>query len=336
MQGFIARRIVSVVPVLILVLIIIFSLVRVMPGDAAVTLLGPGATDQQIADLRDQLALDEPMVKQFVTYLGNVAQGDFGTSLRSKQPIADDIRRALPATIELAVVALLMALLIGIPLGIVSAIRPGTVVDSLVRLFSLIGVSAPAFWLALLLQVLFGITWDLLPVSGRLDSYYRPESITGFLLVDSLLQGNLGLFWNALEHLLLPAFVLAAFLIGTITRILRVSLLEEMSLDYVRTAMAKGLTARAVLAGHVLRNSLLPTITILGLKFTELLGGAILTETVFAWPGMGRYMYDAIATRDYPAIQAATLIFATIFILSSLVIDLLYGLLDPRIRVGGA
>lgn len=336
MNGFVRHRLVSVAPVLLLVLVVIFSLVRVMPGDPAVTLLGPGATEQQIEALRQQLNLDQPVLIQFWDYVSGIARGDFGESLQTKRPIADDIKTFLPATIELALVALLIALVVGVPLGILAAIRPGTIIDAIARLLALLGVSAPAFWFALILQVIFSIGLGILPVSGRLSPFYRPERITGFILVDALLQGNLALFWDALQHLILPASVLAAFLIGTLTRILRASILEQLSQDYARTAAAKGLTGRVVLFHHVVRNSILPALTILGLKFAELLGGAILTETVFAWPGLGRYIYTAISTRDYPAIQATTLIFAMVYIVSSLVIDLLYGLLDPRIRVGAS
>lgn len=335
-MAFIVRRLVAAVPVLVLVLIIIFALARLIPGDPAVTLLGPGASDQQIAELRSQLGLDQSLAGQFTGYTTALLRGDLGTSLQSKRSIAGDLADYLPATIELAVTALLIAVVVGVPLGVLAAVRAGSGADHGARLLSLVGVSAPAFWLALLLQVLFGIVLGWLPVSGRVDVLLRPEASSGFLLLDAVRSANGALFWDALRHLILPASVLAAFLVGTIVRVLRAGILEQLGQDYVRTAAAKGLTSRTVLTRHVLRNSFLPTLTIVGLKFTELLGGAILTETVFAWPGMGRYMFEAIAARDYPVIQATTLIFALLFIASSLVVDLCYGLLDPRIRLAGA
>ncbi len=336
MQSFIARRLVNAVPVLLLVLLIIFALVRLIPGDPAVTLLGPGASQQQIQALRAQLRLDQPLPAQLFGYIGGLAHGDLGRSLRTGRPIAQDVRDFLPATIELALSALVLAVVLGIPLALWSATHAHGASDQLIRLFSLVGVSAPAFWLALLLQVIFGVALNWLPVSGRIDVLLHPTRVTGFLLLDALLTGSFGVFINALVHLILPACVLGAFLVGTVARVLRASIMEQLSEDYARTAVAKGLVSRRVLFGHVLRNSLLPTVTLVGLKFADLLGGAILTETVFAWPGMGRYMYDAIAARDYPVIQSVTLLFAVIYVVSSLLVDLLYGVLDPRIRVGEA
>jgi len=330
---YITRRLLGALPVLLLVAVIIFTLIRLVPGDPAVALLGEGATDAQVADLRAQLRLDEPLPQQFLGYMTGLLRGDLGRSLRTNRPIAEELLARLPATIELSLFALVLAVIIGLPLGILSAARAHGPFDHVSRILSLIGVSAPVFWLALLLQVIFAIYLGLLPVSGRLDVYLRPPRITGFLLLDGLLLGDMNVFWSALRHLLLPAGVLAAFLAATITRLLRASILEEIQQDYVRTAQSKGFRQRTVLMQHVLRNALLPTITITGLKFAELLGGAILTETVFSWPGMGRYMFEAIKARDYPVIQGGTLLFALIFILSSLLVDLLYGYLNPRIRV---
>jgi ABC-type dipeptide/oligopeptide/nickel transport system permease component len=330
--NFAFRRLIGALPVLLLVAVIIFTLVRAIPGDPAVALLGEGASNQQVAALRAQLHLDDSFLVQFVRYFGNLLQGNLGNSLRTNRPISEELLLRLPATIELSLTALFFAVLVGVPLGILSAVWANRPFDHISRLISLIGVSAPVFWLALVLQVVFSIHLDLLPVSGRLDIFLRPPRVTGFLLIDGLILGQPAVFWSALRHLLLPAGVLAAFLAATIARLIRASMLEELRQDYVRTAWAKGLNYHTVLLVHVLRNSLIPTITITGLKFAELLGGAILTETVFAWPGMGRYMFEAIKNRDYPVIQGATLLFALVFILSSLLVDLLYGLLNPRIR----
>jgi ABC-type dipeptide/oligopeptide/nickel transport system permease component len=333
MFAYFTRRLLGALPVLGLVLIIIFALVRAIPGDLAVALLGEGATDEQIALLRAQLRLDEPVWQQFTGYVGGLLQGDLGQSLRSGRPIREELLLRLPATIELSLFALLLAVIVGLPLGMLAAVWANRPFDHVTRLLSLVGVSAPAFWLALLLQVIFAIYLGLLPVSGRLDVYIRPPRISGFLLLDALLLGDGAMFASALRHLILPASVLAAFLAATIARLLRASMLEELRQDYVRTAQAKGLSSAVLVWRHVLRNSLLPTITLTGLKFAELLGGAILTETVFAWPGMGRYMYEAIRVRDYPVIQGGVLLFAIIFMASALLVDLLYGLLNPRIRV---
>jgi peptide/nickel transport system permease protein len=333
MVSYIARRILNALPVLFLVAVIIFALIRLIPGDPAVALLGEGATEQQVAALREQLRLDEPIWEQFIGYIGGLLQGDLGRSLRTGRPISEELLMRLPATIELSLFSLILAVVAGIPLGILSAAWANRPFDQVTRLLALVGVSAPAFWLALLLQVVFALYLGLLPVSGRLDVFLRPPRITGFYLLDALLLGDTRMFASAVRHLILPASVLAAFLAATIARLLRASMLEEIRQDYVRTAEAKGLSRSLVLMRHVVRNSLLPTLTLTALKFAELLGGAILTETVFAWPGMGRYMFEAIKSRDYPVIQGGTLIFALIFVLSSLVVDLLYGYLNPRIRM---
>lgn len=332
MMNFLLRRLVGLIPVLGIVLVIAFALVRLIPGDPAVTLLGPGATSEQIAALRSQLHLDRPVVLQFTDYLLGLFQGDLGTSLKSGQPVMAEILQRLPATIELSVLAMLVAILLGIPLGVLSAIRANTVFDHIMRVTSLVGVSMPAFLLALLLQIVFASSLGWLPVSGRMDSYLVVEQITGFTIIDSLLTGNGAALASALRHLALPTAVLAAFLAATLARFVRNTMLEVMSEDFVRTARAKGLRPAQVILAHGLRNSLMPALTVVGLKFAEMLGGAILTETVFSWPGIGRYMFEAIRNRDYPVIQGTTLVFALLFVFTSVVVDMLYGVLDPRVR----
>lgn len=332
MGGYALRRLGALLPVLFLVLVIIFHLTRFIPGDPAVTLLGPGATDVQIAALRAQLRLDEPMGMQFLSYLGGLLRGDLGVSLKTGAPVAQEILLRLPATIELSVLALLVAIVVGIPLGVVSAIRANTGFDHAVRLVSLLGVSMPAFLLALVLQLVFGIALGWLPISGRTSPFFLDDPVTGFAVIDGLINGDGEAAWDAFRHLLLPTTVLAAFLAATLGRFVRNTMLETMGEDYIRTARAKGLPERAVFFVHALRNSLLPAVTVVGLKFAEMLGGAILTETVFAWPGIGRFMFDAIRNRDYPVIQGATLVFALMFMLVSLAVDLIQALLDPRIR----
>jgi peptide/nickel transport system permease protein len=332
MISFIVRRLLSLVPVLFLVLLMVFALVRIIPGDPAIVLLGPGATDQQIAALRAQMHLGQPLVIQFADYIWGVLHGNLGTSLKSGAPVTSEILTRLPATLELTFCATLIAIVFGIPIGVLSATRPNRLFDHITRVVSLLGVSTPAFLLALILQLVFATYLGLLPVSGRLSPYITAPPITGFAVLDGILAGNWPAAASALAHLLLPSLVLAAFLAATLGRFIRSTMIETLSEDFIRTARAKGLTRRQVLLGHGLRNSLLPAITVVGLKFAEMLGGAILTETIFAWPGIGRYLYEAIQNRDYPVIQGTTLVFALLFVLTSLLVDLLYGVLDPRVR----
>lgn len=332
MASFLLRRLVALIPVLILVLVIVFSLVRLIPGDPAVTLLGPGATDQQIAALRAQMRLDEPVYLQFINYVGGLFRGDMGISLKSGAPVLNEIMLRLPATLELAVCATLAAILFGIPIGVLSATRPNSMFDHFTRVFSLVGVSMPAFLLALILQLIFATYLGWLPVSGRLSPYIIMQPITGFAIVDGIITGQWDVVASAIRYLILPTAVLTAFLAATLGRFVRNTMLEVMSEDFIRTARAKGLSRSQVILEHGLRNSLLPAVTIIGLKFAEMLGGAILTETIFAWPGIGRFMFEAIRNRDYPVIQGTTLIFSLLFMLTSVLVDLLYGVLDPRVR----
>lgn len=334
MSVFILRRSLAALPVLLLVLLLIFGLSRAIPGDPAASLLGPEATNEQIAALRLQLHLDEPLYRQFIGYLGGVVQGDLGVSLKSAEPVLGEILQRLPATLELTLLATLLALLLGIPLGTCAALRNGTWVDQLIRLLSLAGISTPAFVTALILQTLLSIQLGWLPISGRSSPWWVDEPITGLVVLDFLLRGNPAGAWDALAHLLMPVCVLGLFLAAVVGRYIRNSLLEVLGENYVRTARAKGLGERRVVWTHALRNALLPAITIVGLHFAEMLGGAILTETVFAWPGIGRYMLDAIHNRDYPVIQGTTLVFALLYMLVSLLVDLLYGVADPRLRAG--
>ena len=332
MKKYFFSRLLSLIPVLVLVLVVVFSLSRVIPGDPAIALLGPGASNAQIAALHKQLKLDGPATTQFLSYAAGLFRGDMGTSLKSGRPVTREIMDRLPATLELSAVAMAMALLLGIPAGVWAALRHNGLADHVIRVVSLCGVSMPAFLLALILQLVFSIYLGWLPISGRLSPYIVSDPITGFAVLDGLLSGDLDNAWDAVLHLLLPSAVLAAFLAATVARFVRNSMIEVMGEDYIRTARAKGLGDRAIVFGHSLRNALLPAITVVGLSFAEMLGGAILTETVFSWPGIGRLMFDAIRNRDYPVIQGATLIFALLFVLTSLAVDVLYGLLDPRLR----
>lgn len=332
MASFLIRRLIALIPVMCIVLVIVFSLVRMIPGDPAVTLLGPGATQVQIDALRAQLDLDQPVVMQFLNYVLGLLQGDFGLSLKTGLPVAHEILMRLPATIELSVCAVIVSVIVGIPLGVLSAVRPNSLFDHVTRVASLVGVSMPAFLLALILQLIFGTVLGWLPVSGRMSSFVTAEPVTGFAILDGIITGNLAAAWSATQHLILPTAVLAAFLAATLGRFVRNTMLDVMGEDFIRTAKAKGLRRADVVLNHGLRNSLLPAITVIGLKFAEMLGGAILTETIFAWPGIGRYMFEAIKNRDYPVIQGTTLVFALLFVLTSIIVDLLYGVLDPRVR----
>jgi ABC-type dipeptide/oligopeptide/nickel transport system permease component len=332
MTRFIAQRLLATLPVLLLVLAIVFALSRAIPGDPATTLLGPGATQQQIEALRAQLHLDGPAPLQFLSYLGGIVQGDLGRSLKTGAPVLQEVALRLPATLELAVAATLVAILVGIPLGVLTAVRANTWLDHVVRVVSLAGVSMPAFLLAVVLQLVFGIWLGWLPISGRASPMFYEDPVTGFAVLDQALAGDAEAVGDALRHLALPTAVLAAFLAATLARFVRNSMLEALQEDYIRTARSKGLPERTVVFVHALRNALLPAVTILGLKFAELLGGAILTETVFAWPGIGRWMFEAIRNRDYPVIQGATLVFALLFMLVSLAVDVMHGVLDPRVR----
>ena len=334
MSRLLVVRLLSMLPVLGLVLVIVFAMARLIPGDPAVTLLGPGATDGQIAALRTQLNLDGSLPAQFLSYLRQLAHGDLGVSLKSGRPVAQELLQRLPATLELSLLATLIALASGIPLGVWAAVRQDGAADHVLRVLSLGGVSMPAFLIALLLQLLFGIVLGWLPVSGRLSPFDITDSVTGFAVLDGLLTGDFAASWDALRHLLLPSLVLAAFLSAVLLRFVRNSMSEVMGQDYIRTARAKGMSEGSVLFVHGLRNALVPALTIVGLNFAQMLGGAILTETVFSWPGIGRYMFDAIRNRDYPVIQGTTLLFALIFMLTSLLVDVLHALADPRIRRG--
>ncbi len=332
MASFILRRLTALIPVMCIVLVIVFSLVRFIPGDPAVTLLGPGATEAQIEALRAQLDLDQSFPIQFLNYVVGLLQGDFGLSLKTGQPVAHEILIRLPATIELSVLAVIVAVIVGIPIGVLSATRPNSGFDHLTRIVSLVGVSMPAFLLALILQLTFATYLGWLPVSGRMSSFVVAEPVTGFAILDGIITGNWAAVWSAIQHLILPTAVLAAFLAATLGRFVRNTMLEVMGEDFIRTAKAKGLRRSDVILSHGLRNSLLPAITVIGLKFAEMLGGAILTETIFAWPGIGRFMFEAIKNRDYPVIQGTTLVFALMFVFTSIIVDILYGFLDPRVR----
>jgi peptide/nickel transport system permease protein len=330
---FVVRRLLLLVPILIGLSILVFLWIRVLPGGPAQSLLGERATEATVREIEQQYGLDDPIYVQYFRYVETVASGDFGTSIRSRRPVSDELKERFPATIELALAAMFFSIVLGIPLGFVAAKRYGTLVDHGSLLASLLGVSIPIFFLAILLKYIFAIELGLLPTVGRQDVLIDVEHPTNFYLLDALIAGNLEAFWDAIEHMILPAIALGTIPLAIIARITRAAVLDVQNEDYVRTARAKGLAPRIVDTRHVLRNALLPISTIIGLQTGLLLSGAVLTETVFAWPGMGTWLVEAIENRNYPVLQGGILFLAVIFVLVNLLVDLSYAVINPRIRV---
>jgi peptide/nickel transport system permease protein len=333
MGKFIARRLLLLVPILLGLTLLIFIFTRLLPGDPATTLLGERATPENIQLVRESLGLDRPLPEQYLQYMGGLLQGDLGRSFITNRDVVDDFLQRFPATVELAVAALIFAIAAGIPLGMLTAKRRNTWVDSWGTVLSLIGISIPIFFLGLMLKWLFAIEFPILPDSGRINlvDYFIPR-VTNFMTIDAILAGEWGGFMDALRHLVLPALALGTIPLAVIMRITRASVIDVLNEDYVRTAHAKGLRSNVVDGRHILRNALLPVVTVIGLQTGLLLGGAILTETIFSWGGVGRWVYDAVITRDYQIIQSGVLILALIFVLVNLLVDISYAFLNPRIR----
>jgi peptide/nickel transport system permease protein len=331
---YVAKRCLGLIPVLLGITLLVFLLLHLIPGDPAIVLLGERATPEQLVALRQQLGLNQPLPLQYWHFLMQVLQGDLGKSILSGIPVAEELRLRFPATVELALGAMAIALLIGIPSGILAALRKNSWWDHGVMTGSLLGVSLPVYWLGLLLIYLFAVNLHWLPASGRLgiDASARMPSGTGFYLLEALLHFNLPLCQDVLAHLVLPAATLSTIPLAILARITRSALLETLSQDYIRTARAKGVPEFWVIGRHALKNALLPISTIIGLQFGTLLGGAILTETIFAWPGIGSWIYEGILTRDYPVVQGGVMMVAIAFVLVNLVVDLTYLWIDPRIR----
>lgn len=329
------RRLLLMIPLLIGITLVAFTIANFVPSDPMNAALGQKALDNPVivAAFREKWGLDEPIHIQYLTYVKNLLRGDMGMSIVRRRPVAEDLARYLPATLELATTAILLAIAIGVPFGIISAVRRNSWVDQVTRALSLVGVSAPIFWLALVALFVFYSRLQWLPGPGRLDPGVDPPTrVTGLFTVDALLMGDGALFLNALSHLILPAFVLAAFSMGLITRITRSAMLETLGENYVRAARAKGLSERTLVLRHALRNALIPTVTVLGLSYASLLSGTVLTETIFSWPGIGQYAYQSSITLDFPAIMGVSILIAFIFIVVNLVVDVAYLLLDPRLR----
>jgi peptide/nickel transport system permease protein len=326
------KRFLTIVPVLVGVSLIVFGFIHLIPGDPAVTMLGERATPERVAEIRTQLGLDRPLHVQYLIYVGKILRGDLGNSILRGDPVLHDLARRFPATVELALSAIALAVLIGVPMGIVAAVWRNSLFDALSRLVALTGVSMPIFWLGLMLAWIFGVVLGLLPTGFRMNTSIVIPPVTNLYLVDSLLAGDLEAFAASVRHLVLPALALCTIPMAVIARMTRASLLEILSQDYIRTAESKGLPQRAVILRHAMRNALLPVMTVTGLQTGRLLAGAILTETIFSWPGIGLWIFEAIQARDYPIVQGATLFIATIFVAVNLVTDLLYAVVDPRIR----
>jgi peptide/nickel transport system permease protein len=332
MLSYTIRRLLSVIPVLIGMTIIVFAIVRAIPGDPAQVILGQRATADAIASLTKELGLDQPWYIQYFDYIKQLFSGDLGTSLRTKTPIMEEVWPYIAATLELTFVAMLLAVFIGVNAGIISAWFSNSWFDYLAMVLALIGVSMPIFWLGLMEQWAFSIQLGWLPTSGRENIRDPIDSITNLYLIDTLIQGNFGQFMTAVKHLILPSVALATIPMAIIARMTRSTMLEVMKSDFIRTARAKGVSMFWVVYKHSLKNAFIPVLTVIGLQTGLLLGGAILTETIFAWPGIGRYLYDAINYRDYPVIQSGILLIATAFVFINLIVDLLYALVDPRIK----
>jgi peptide/nickel transport system permease protein len=335
MGRYIARRLVLMVVAALGVTLISFIVAHSVPTDPIVSNLGQIASQRPeiVKAFREKWGLDKPLHEQYFTFVRNLARGEFGTSINTRRAITKDLALFLPATVELATAAVVFALLLGLPLGIFAAVRRDGPIDHLARMVSLVGVSIPIFWLATVSLVLFYATlhWTVGP--GRLGPQLeRPEYVTGLFTVDSLLEWDFESFWDAVSHLILPGLVLASSIMGLITRISRSSMLEVLSQDYTRTARAKGLRESVVVARHALRNALIPTVTVLGLAYGGLLSGAVMTETIFAWPGLGRYAFQSVRTNDFPAIMGVTFVIGIVYVVVNLFVDLLYGWLDPRIH----
>ncbi len=332
MTTYIIRRILAIIPTLIAISFLSFAFIRMVPGDPATAMLGERATLESIERVKEEWGLNEPIPVQYVKWVQQVFQGNLGISISSKLPVIDELATRLPATIEAIIFALIIGITVGLFLGIVAALNRNTGIDTAATLGALVGVSIPIYWLALILIFFFGVTLRILPPSGRLDAQFTIPRMTGFYTIDSLLMGRTDIFLNVLEHMILPSIVLSISVMPGIARLTRTSILEVLRQDYVRTARAKGLPQRMVILKHTLRNALLPVVTVIGGQVGGMLGGAILTEQVFSWTGMGSWTYRAITLRDYPVMQVAIMFSSFVYVFATLIVDISYAFIDPRIR----
>lgn len=330
---YILQRLLLIVPVIFGLSLLTFTISHVVPGDPALLAAGPQATTEMVEQIRNEFGLDDPLPVQYVNYVKGLVSGDWGRSILSRRPVTADLRVYWPATFELVLAAMTIAVVLGVPLGVVSAVKHDRWPDHASRIYSLLGVSFPAFWLALLLQWFVALRFGLLPIGGRIGTEIgAPQHITGLYVLDSLLSGNGAALKSALLHLALPAFTLSMSPLATITRMTRSSMLEVLGQDYIRTARAKGLAERVLLFRHALRNAFMPTLTMIGLSLGWLMGGSILVETIFDWPGIGLYAVKSALTLDFMPIMGITFVYGVVFSIINLLVDVLYGFVDPRIR----
>ena len=333
MLAFIVNRLGLLIPTFLGVTLIAFALIHLIPGDPIELMVGERGIDpQRHAQLMAEMGLDKPLWQQYLIYISNVFQGDLGRSLVTREPVLEEFFTLFPATLELSVAAILFAVIVGLPVGILAAVKRGSLFDHTVMGISLTGYSMPIFWWGLLLILVFSVNLGWTPVSGRISVLYWVEPVTGFMLIDTLLANDTEAFVSALQHLILPAIVLGTIPLAVIARMTRSSMMEVIREDYIRVARSKGLSPFRIIAIHALRNALIPVVTVIGLQVGVLLAGAILTETIFSWPGIGKWLIDSIQRRDYPAVQGGILLVASIVIIVNLIVDLLYGLINPRIR----
>jgi len=336
MFWFLLRRIALLVPTFLGVTIIAFGFIRLLPGDPVLLMAGERSiSPERYQQIMATYGFDRPLWEQYLTFLGNLMHGDLGTSIVTRKPVLQEFLTLFPATVELTVCAILFAIIVGVPAGIIAAVKRRSVFDHAAMTGALIGYSMPIFWWGLLLIIFFSGILRWTPVSGRISLMYYFPHVTGFMLIDSLLSGQKGAFASAVNHLILPTIVLGTIPLAVIARQTRSAMLEVLSDDYVRTARAKGLPPWRVIGVHALRNALIPVITTIGLQTGVLIAGAILTETIFSWPGIGKWMIDSIFRRDYPAVQGGLLLIAIIVMIVNLIVDLMYGLINPKIRHGG-
>lgn len=348
MLRYIIRRLFTMIPTLLGVAFVIFMFQRLIPGDPAVAMLGEHAAEENVERIREQLGLNRPLFldidalregnldgffdSQFIRYIGRLFTGDLGTSIHRRIPVAETLALRFPATVELALLSMALAILVGVPVGIASAARRNTMLDSVTMIGSLIGVSMPIFWLGLMEIMLFAVFLQWLPSGGRVGFEIEIPTVTNLYIIDSIIAGNGAALIDALEHLVMPVVALSTIPMAIIARMTRSSMLDVLQEDYIRTAHAKGVRERLVLIKHALKNAFLPVITIIGIQTGSLLAGAVLTETIFSWPGIGKWVYDGILGRDYPIVQGGTLLIAIVFVFVNLLVDISYAYLDPRIR----
>jgi dipeptide transport system permease protein len=333
MLKYLLSRLLTFLPTFFGVTLISFAFIRVLPGDPIVVMAGErGVSEERYAELVEKFGFDKPIIQQYADYLWGVMQGDLGTSFVTKKPVWDEFFALFPATLELSICAMIFAVALGLPAGVIAAVNRGKFFDRALMSTALIGYSMPIFWWALLLIIVFSGNLGWTPVSGRVSLMYYFDNVTGFMLIDSLLSGQKGAFGSVVQHLILPTIVLGTIPLAVIARQTRSAMLEVLSEDYIRTARAKGLSPARINGVHALRNALIPVITVIGLSVGTLLAGAILTETIFSWPGIGKWMVDSIFRRDYPVVQGGLLLIAVMVMIVNLTVDVLYGFINPKIR----